>query len=353
MAARERLEELLQLPDADILAGKEGREGGEIGLAVVVRDEDLGGDGLGSGDALVHSHRKGLVHREEGDVNVFQVRHLGDVFGVAGDVDAETVDGEDITVAVALGMEHFATGRGVVGRDRIHDDTTRKFGPLPVRDGLALADLGAAGLIEDQPGTLRGEDVDGDGLEMVLVLVRHQDDIGLGELHRVVRMLAVLAHRVDLDGQAIVCNFQRAMLDEGDPHGFAAVGPEGFHLIFRDALSSLGPAQEAAPEVIDGESRFLEGGRGRRTPLAAPAVCQHRTGGIQRRLCQVDEAVTLPVDVQGAGKMILCKFVGRTDVHELDGRILGKHLVEIGHREVGVALAGEKAQEGKGHEGVD
>ena len=294
-----------------------------------------------------------MVHREEGNVNVFQVSHLGDILGVAGHVDAEAVDGEDIAVAVALGMEHFAAGGGIVGRDRVHDDAARKFGPLPVRNGLALADLGAAGLIEDQPGTLRGKDVDGGGLEMVLVFVRHQDDIGLGKLHRVVRMLAVLAHRVDLDGQAFVGDFQRAVLDEGDPHRFAAVGPEGFHLIFRDALSGLGPAQEAAPEVIHGESRFLESGRGRRTPLAAPAVCQHRTGGIQQRLRLVDEAVALPVDVQGAGKMVPGKFVGRTDVHELGGRILGKHLVEIGHREVGVALAGEKAQEGKGHEGVD
>jgi len=53
MAVRERLEDLLQLPDADVLAGKEGRKGGKVGLAVVVRDENLGSDGLGSGDTLI------------------------------------------------------------------------------------------------------------------------------------------------------------------------------------------------------------------------------------------------------------------------------------------------------------
>ena len=57
MAVRERLEDLLQLPDADVLAGTEGRKGGKVGLAVVVRDENLGSDGLGSGNTLVHGHR--------------------------------------------------------------------------------------------------------------------------------------------------------------------------------------------------------------------------------------------------------------------------------------------------------
>ena len=52
MAVRERLEDLLQLPDADVLAGKEGRKGGKVGLAVVVRDENLGSDGLGSSDTF-------------------------------------------------------------------------------------------------------------------------------------------------------------------------------------------------------------------------------------------------------------------------------------------------------------
>ena len=62
---RECLEDLLQLPDADVLAGKEGRKGGKVGLAVVVRDENLGSDGLGGGDTLVHGHRKWLVHSGE------------------------------------------------------------------------------------------------------------------------------------------------------------------------------------------------------------------------------------------------------------------------------------------------
>ncbi len=166
-------------------------------------------------------------------------------------------------------------------------------------------------------------------------------------------MLAILADRIDLDGKAVVGDLQRAMLDEGDPHRFSAVGPEGFHLVFRDTLSGLGPAQEAASKVVHDKSRFLKGGRRRSAPFAAPAVNQHRTVGIQERFGLVHEAVALPVDVQGTGKMVLGKFVGRAHIHELDGRIFGKHLVEIGDREVGVPLAGEKAQEGKGQEGVD
>ena len=71
---------------------------------------------------------------------------------------------------------------------------------------------------------------------MVAVLVGDEDEVGLRELGGVVGGLAQSGDRVHLDGQAVVVNLERAVLDEGDGERLAALGLEGFHLVAGGAL---------------------------------------------------------------------------------------------------------------------
>ena len=76
----------------------------------MVGDEDLGAEGEGGGGGLFGRHGVGEVAGEEGEVDIAEGGHLGDVFGVAGDVDAEAAEGEDVAVVAALGVEFEAFG---------------------------------------------------------------------------------------------------------------------------------------------------------------------------------------------------------------------------------------------------
>lgn len=61
---------LLHLANPYVDFGEGVRDGTEVGVGVVIRDEDLGVEGLGGGDALGRGHGKGLVDGEEGEVDV-------------------------------------------------------------------------------------------------------------------------------------------------------------------------------------------------------------------------------------------------------------------------------------------
>ena len=71
---------------------------------------------------------------------------------------------------------------------------------------------------------------------MVAVLVGDENVVGLRELGGIVGGLAQSGDRVHLDGQAVVVDFERAVLDEGDGERLAAPGLEGLHLVAGGAL---------------------------------------------------------------------------------------------------------------------
>ena len=82
----------------------------------MVWEKDLRVYSLRGFGGLLRRHCVGLVAGQEGHVDVLDILHLGDVFGVAGDVDPKTVDGEDVAIVAALGMEFLpALGRVVGG----------------------------------------------------------------------------------------------------------------------------------------------------------------------------------------------------------------------------------------------
>ena len=64
-----------------------------FGLAVMVREQYFGLDGFCHLDELIDGHGVRLVAGQEGDVDVMDVGHFRDVFGVAGDVDPQSIEG--------------------------------------------------------------------------------------------------------------------------------------------------------------------------------------------------------------------------------------------------------------------
>ena len=91
-------------------------------LAVVIREEHLGLDGLGCLHQLIDSHGVGLIARQESNVDILDGFHLWDILCIASNVDAQAVEGEDIAVVTSLRVELFATGGGVIGRYRLEGD---------------------------------------------------------------------------------------------------------------------------------------------------------------------------------------------------------------------------------------
>ena len=344
---------LLHLAEENRDAGEAGREPGQVGIGEMIRDQDLGLKDLGGMDALVHGHRVRLVDREEGDVDILDIGHLRDVLRIAGDIDAESVDGEDKAIVTALRVEVRAALGVIVGGDGVQVDVAGELAAIAVgHHGAPAKHLRDAG-VSDEVIAICAEGLQGHAVEVVAVLVGDQDDIGLRELRGVVGRDAEAAYWVDVDGQALVHDLQRAVLDEGDADGKAAVGEEGLDSVLRDGLAGGLPAFDAADEVADGIAglgQFL----GRFAAAAAgPAIDGDR--GLLRadRLDLLQEIGRVPVDVGGTPQVAFGIFFGGADIDEEDGRIGGLRL-KVGNfqvRDGGSAGAGHSAEKGgeKGH----
>ena len=77
----------------------------DVCLAIVIGEEHVRFDDFCGTNQLVGGHGVGLVAGQEGDVDVFDVGHFGNVFGVAGNIDAQAVDGQDVAIVASFGVE--------------------------------------------------------------------------------------------------------------------------------------------------------------------------------------------------------------------------------------------------------
>ena len=77
----------------------------DIGLTVVIGKQHPWFDDLGGTDKLLGCHRVGLVAGQEGNVDVLDLLHLGDLFGITRDIDAQAVERQDVAIVAALGVE--------------------------------------------------------------------------------------------------------------------------------------------------------------------------------------------------------------------------------------------------------
>ena len=219
---------LFVVADADVDAAACELHGDPVDgrVAVVVGEEHLGLDDLRSVDTLFDGHRVGLVAGQESHVDVLDVSHLRDVLCVAGNVDAEAVEGEDIAVVTSFGMELLAAWGGVVGWHRIDEDVGGVFALFAVLHDESVLEVSEDGLIDvDARG--RGADlVDGGTVEVVFMLVGDEDDVSLGEGGVVGLRLEPMAHGVYLDLDAVEIDLHAGVLDAGDGDFLAALGGE-------------------------------------------------------------------------------------------------------------------------------
>ena len=92
----------------------------------MVGEENLRLNGLCSLYQLIDCHCVRLIAGQEGNVDIPDGFHLGDVLCVAGNVDAQSVEGQDIAVVTTFWMELRATFRVVIGRNGLDLDVRRK-----------------------------------------------------------------------------------------------------------------------------------------------------------------------------------------------------------------------------------
>ena len=85
---------LLIVADAqvDVCIFEGGSDFVHRGLAIVIGVKDFGLDALCGAGELCRGHRVGLVAREECDIDVADAVHLGYIFGVASNINAEVVE---------------------------------------------------------------------------------------------------------------------------------------------------------------------------------------------------------------------------------------------------------------------
>ena len=86
--------------------------------------------------------------------------------------------------------------------------------------------LGAA-LVGDELGAVAGELMDGGGVQVVEVFMRHEDVVRLGHGGIVDGLFAQFRHRVDHDHLVVIVNSE-GRVDQGvELDGLAALGGEG------------------------------------------------------------------------------------------------------------------------------
>lgn len=161
----------------------------DIRLSVVVGEEHLGLDGLGSFDELFCRHRVWLVAGHEGDIDVFDGLHLWDVLRIASDVDAQAVDGQDVAVVASFRVELCTSLCGVIGGHGLYRDVF-ECRLLTIAHDLAITQHVCTALVGNQLRLVASQLLDSLLVEVVAMLVGDEDVVGLGHRTIVYRLVA-------------------------------------------------------------------------------------------------------------------------------------------------------------------
>ena len=175
---------------------------------------------------LTGGHRVGLVAGQEGDVDVLHGSHLRYVLGVACNIDAETVEGEDVAVVAPLGMELQVPISDVVGRNGFKGNVVGNRLAVAVLHRLSVAKHVGTTLVGDELGVFFGQLLDGIGAVVVLMLVGYEDIVGFGELGVVCLPVAEFQHGVYLYFLAVVLDADAGVHECMEHDGLAALGLE-------------------------------------------------------------------------------------------------------------------------------
>jgi hypothetical protein len=114
---------------------------GEIGSAIVIGDDNLRVERSDRISSLIGWHGVAQIHAHERHVDVLECTHLGDAFGVAGEVEALAAVREDVAIAASLVVKESFPGVGP--RFRLYAGTasmvqSRQVLVSPLAMGLAL-----------------------------------------------------------------------------------------------------------------------------------------------------------------------------------------------------------------------
>ena len=118
----------------------------------MIWDQDFGFYSESCFLSLINGHGVGLIHRKEGEVNIFNLSHFRDILGVTGDVNASAVNIQYIAVAVSFGVEFLSSGSGVIIRNTLERYAVGKIHFLIVCHDCAFAKLFFGSGIKDDLG---------------------------------------------------------------------------------------------------------------------------------------------------------------------------------------------------------
>ena len=149
-------------------------------LTKVIWEQHFWLDDSSDVEKLLNCHGVRLVAGQESDINIIDVSHFWDIFGVAGDVNFQSIEGEYETVVTALWVEVLMTFGGVVGRNGLNGNVIGKLKDVAVSHHGTIAKHISATLVGDELGVVASKLVDCCCVEVVEMLVGYQDVVGFG-----------------------------------------------------------------------------------------------------------------------------------------------------------------------------
>ena len=189
----------------------------------MIREEHLRFDGLCSLNQLINRHCIRLVARQEGNVDILNLCHLGDILGVASNIYAQAIDGQDIAVVTSLRMELGTTLRIVVSRNDLQGDVVTIGHAVAISQSDAITKHvidGHIGIDGRCRSTNLGYCL---ALEVITMFVGDEDEVGLRKLPVVGLRLGTDSNGVNLNLNAIVGNLQARMFDTSDFYRLTAL----------------------------------------------------------------------------------------------------------------------------------
>ncbi len=217
---------LLVIPDADVdTTARQFHDNlGDGRLTVMIGEEYLRLDRFRCLYQLVDCHCEWLVAGQEGDVDILDGLHLGDVLCVASNIDAQTVERKDITIVATLGMILCTAFRVVIGGYGLDFDIGGIDDAVAILQGNAVAEHVIDGHVRIDAGGRGAHAGDGLAVEMILMLMGDEDDVGLRELVVVGSGLYSEAYGVNLDLRAVVVDLDTGVLDARERDFLAVLG---------------------------------------------------------------------------------------------------------------------------------
>ena len=279
-------------------------------------------DAFGGIHQLLWSHGVGLVAGQESNVDLAHLVHLGDVLSIASHIDTQVVEGQDKTVVAAFGVELFTTGSGVVGGNSLYLDVV-ECRRITVGHHLTIAQHLCATCVGHQSGAFFRQRLDGFLVEMVAMLMRHQDEVGLGLLAVIHTAVAKTANGVDLYLPTIISDAD-GCVDQGFKfQGMTCLGHKliaAFHCIFTAfhcRAPCQVPSQNATFQVHYRETFFHQHRCGLGRTASAFAIHGDRTVFVQQVKGVVQEMLFRHVDIHSACNMSVSVFFVGADIYQL------------------------------------